>query len=627
MKITRGLFQGQVLQRNAKNIANAKIEGTSKMEGIVELRVLKNKKTLPSHKWKDVGISEQKSFKATISNLKVGGPYDIEIRIIKNKKVVESLVVDQVYVGDVWFCAGQSNMEGVGNLKDTPQSNSNVRAMYMNDEWKEAKNKINFLGESVDIFHNGYGDGPKRPSNKNLEKSRDSLIKGLSPANSFGLQMYKRTKVPQGLVACAHGGTTMAQWSPKLRDMEGASLYGAMMRRFEKSNQPIAGILWYQGESDANVNDAKVYTQNMTELINSSREDMKLPKLPWFIVQLGSHIEIDNGEWNDIQNQQRLLPQKINNIDVAPAVDLELDDSIHIGGSGQNQLGKRLARLADHMVNKKKGVKASIIFDKIELIKVPDSHPNLSSKAIKISYKNVVGKLTSLGLPSGFEVLNTENAIVPSIYKTTLEKNAVILHTDFGEAILDTMNVSYGHGRYPYCNIVDEEGFSIPAMKAIPINKIRAPFFLNWQTSHVDKANHISKLSLKKIATLKKWKKAPLRSCNPLLRLGVVPKEATDSQYGTYVLKTNLEIDKSISIPLNFGANVPFKMWLNEKAILSDNNSTAPVSLDDFELTMKLKKGINTLCVAVYLKNASPRLGICAKIKSVKEFDEINLKV
>ena len=34
------------------------------------------------------------------------------------------------------------------------------------------------------------------------------------------------------------------------RDQGGASLYGAMMRRYEKLGQKVAGLLWYQGESD-----------------------------------------------------------------------------------------------------------------------------------------------------------------------------------------------------------------------------------------------------------------------------------------------------------------------------------------------------------------------------------------
>ena len=623
MKITRGLFQGQVLQRDSKNKASARIEGTSLSEGMVELRVMANKKSLPGHEWKVVGSNEQKKFSVQISNMKIGGPYNVELRIKKNKKTLDSLIITDIYVGDVWVCAGQSNMEGVGNLKDAPKPNPNVRAMYMNDEWKEAKNKIHFLEEAIDTFHNDYGDGPNRPSKKDLEKARGLLIKGLSSANSFGLEMLERTKVPQGLIACAHGGTSMAQWSPKLKNKGGASLYGAMMRRFEKCNQPIAGVIWYQGESDANANDAKIYTKNMIELISSSREDMKQPKLPWLIVQLGCHIAINNGKWNEIQEQQRLLPNKITYLDVAPAIDLELDDGIHIGGNGQNKLGKRLARLADNLVHKRKGVKGSITIDKIELIKCPGS----VSKAIKISYKNVVGKLSSLGLPTGFVTLDSNNKVTPSIYKTILEKNAVILHTNFNGSILETLSISYGHSRYSYCNIVDEDGMSIPVMQALPINVFHGPFCLNWKTSYIKDAKTLSKVSFTQLSAIKNWKNAPLRNCAPLLGLGVVPKSPSDSQTGLYAMKTDLTASEAITIPLYFGANIPFKIWLNGKPILNDNNCTAPISLDDYDLLLKLKKGLNTIVVAVNLKTAEARLGICAKLKGVKELAQVKIKV
>ena len=71
-----------------------------------------------------------------------------------------------------------------------------------------------------------------------------------------------------------------------------------------------------------------------------------MPKLPWVIVQLGCHAaREDEHSWNSIQEQQRRLPAVIERLDVAPAVDLELDDGIHIGGKSQSILGRRLARL------------------------------------------------------------------------------------------------------------------------------------------------------------------------------------------------------------------------------------------------------------------------------------------
>jgi sialate O-acetylesterase len=38
-----------------------------------------------------------------------------------------------------------------------------------------------------------------------------------------------------------------------LKQKGGDSLYGAMIRRFELIGGKVAGVLWYQGESDASV--------------------------------------------------------------------------------------------------------------------------------------------------------------------------------------------------------------------------------------------------------------------------------------------------------------------------------------------------------------------------------------
>jgi len=627
MKITKGLARGQVLQRNAKNVASAMIEGSCSFNtGIIELRVLKNNKVLPKHSRKVVAKIIQKKFTVKLSDLKIGGPYTVELRVKNKIKVMDHLNIPDIYVGDVWICAGQSNMEGIANLKHAPKPNSRVRAFYMNDEWKVSEGKIHFMQESIDVVHSGYGNGPKRPSNKKLEAARDFLIKGLSPANNFGLEMLKRTKVPQGLIPCAHGGTSMNQWSPDLKDKGGESLYGAMLRRYKECDQPIAGIIWYQGESDANQNDAAVYTKKMIELVNSTREDMNYKNLPWIIVQLGCHIENDKGEWNDIQEQQRLLPQKIKHLDVAPAIDLELDDGIHIGGEAQNKLGKRLARLAEKFV-KKSPAKSSLLFDKVELIKCPDNYPNAPLKAIKITYRNVVGKLTSQGLPSGFVLLDIKGHVVPGIFKTTLEKNAVILHTNFDETTLDTLSVSYGDGRYSYCNICDSDDMSIPVIKAFPINKFSGPYLTNWKSAYMKDVKSISKFSLASLSKIKNWKPAPLRNCKPLYKLGVLPKQPTDKKVGIYAMETYIESSEPTKTLFNFGSNIPFKLWLNNKLVVSDLQCTAPVSLGNYLLSLNLKKGINKIQVVLQLDNPAENFGIGAKFKGTKELEAIKLKI
>lgn len=460
---------GQVLQRDENGKGGAIISGSCKGSGDVEYRILKNSKVYKGSKWQLGGRAEKREFISELSNIPVGGPYDIELRVRNGRKNIDTLTVDDIYVGDVWILAGQSNMQGHGNLVDAPKPHPMVRAFYMRDEWGVADEPIHFLEEAVDLFHNGYGDGPERPSKARLNTMRKRCLKGVSPALYFGIEMYKRTRIPQGFIACAHGGTSMAQWSPELKNDGGGSLYGAMLRRFNKLGQPVAGVLWYQGESDANQQTDDVYTEKMIELVNETRSDMNIPKLPWVIVQLGRHIAEDDTHWNSIQEQQRLLPEKIKYLDVVPAIDLELDDGIHISGTDQGILGKRLARVADRLVNGNPKAKPGIKLKSIEVSmkRVADGEP--TNSIIELKYSNVAGKLESKGRPTGFTLLDKEGKVIRGIFKTVLKGNSILLKSNIIPKNMKKFTLSYGHGRAPYCNITDQEGMAIPVMSNISL--------------------------------------------------------------------------------------------------------------------------------------------------------------
>jgi sialate O-acetylesterase len=468
MKVTHGLLPGQVLQRNAQNKGSARIIGTAK-NGTLQYRILKDGKALGKFTWAHAGEAKKKQFTLFIDGIPCGGPYQVELRIQNKRKTIDTLTIAEIFVGDVWIAAGQSNMQGVGNIVDAPRPHPQVRAFYTRDEWDLAVEPLHFLAEAVDIFHNGYGNGPNRPSRATLKVQHKETVKGVSPAHAFALEMRRRSRVPQGIIACAHGGTSMAQWSPSLRDQNGASLYGAMMRRYEKLGQKVAGVIWYQGESDADKEASSIYTQNMKNLVQSSRDDMGLPLLPWLVVQIGCHAAPDGKYWNSIQEQQRLLPNEIKYLDVAPAVDLGLEDGIHISGVGQQILGKRLARLAARLVFKERGEKGSIYLKRVAVDFKSPKPGDPGTTVLELEYGHVKGKLQSQGLPTGFTLIDPNGKVFPSLYKTTLRGNRILLETGQSKDMLMTLAVSYGHDRHPYCNITDADGMSLPVMQNVPI--------------------------------------------------------------------------------------------------------------------------------------------------------------
>jgi sialate O-acetylesterase len=592
-------MDGQVLQRDKRGLGGATISGLTRETGKVEMHLGKRRQV--------IGTAARGEFKAKVTGLKTGGPYRIELRIGNEK-----LVVRDVFVGDVWILGGQSNMQGVGNLCDAPKPHPLVRCFSMADEWGRAVEPLHFLEEAVDRFHNGYGAGPNRPPQSVLIRMSKARLKGVSPGLAFGREMVARTGVPQGLLACAHGGTSMTQWSPSLRDKGGDSLYGALLRRYAKLGQPVAGVLWYQGESDATPEAAPHYTDRMIELVSSVRRDLRLPGLPWVVVQIGLHAATDNVvSWNSIQEQQRHLPERIRNLDVAPVIDLQLDDGIHVGGLGQQLLGKRLARLADRLVNRNPKAKPGIVLDKVEVVPTLGGSIWLAAAALRLTYRNVAGRLVSQGLPTGFSLLNKHGHDVVGIFKTTVQGNQVMLHTNMMVMHLEQLSVSYGHGKSPYCNITDSEGMSLPVMQAVPVpvDTTRAPDCTRWDSAYLPSVKSVADVGLRQAIRAKGWSPAPPRQI-----FGVLPCAPDDKRTGVFAMRSTVSCTESLDALFMMAANAPFKAWVNGKLVFDDPAACAPIVPNKYKARLRLRRGKNQVVVAFTRPTATQWLGIFVRI-------------
>jgi hypothetical protein len=96
----------------------------------------------------------------------------------------------------------------------------------------------------------------------------------------------------------------MDQWSPALKDKGGDSLYGQAIRRAGVVG-PIRGILWYQGESDANPRASAVFQEKFENLAAAFRKDLNQPNLPFYYVQIGRHVNsVNMPYWNLVQEGQ-----------------------------------------------------------------------------------------------------------------------------------------------------------------------------------------------------------------------------------------------------------------------------------------------------------------------------------
>lgn len=353
----------------------------------------------------------------------------------------------EVFVGDVFILAGQSNMEGCGDLVDVEEPSPFVRNFQSRELWDLAEEPLHWLPESPRPIHRALWGMP--PLTGEPEPRDPNRTKGAGLGLPFGKLWHERTGVPVGLIPCAHGGTSMTQWSPALGDQGGGSLYGATVLRHQKIGGKIAAILWYQGESDANPVDAPLYAGRMKELVASFRRDFGQPDVPFYYVQLGRYVNEANAEadaaWSLVRETQRRLTSEIPNSAVVSAIDLDLDDCIHIGTPALKRLGKRLVDVA-------LGIPA----------------PDLASVAmedegrrIRVSFKNLRGGLVSAGRPAGFSLRTPEGAHTDRIFKVIIDGNDAVIHCD--PPVTAGLHLHYGYGLDPYCNLTDSEDASIPA--------------------------------------------------------------------------------------------------------------------------------------------------------------------
>lgn len=453
MQILSGLFDHMVLQRDpATNRSDSPVRGTTTTttaQSGAEIFVRVNGKA-----WMRVArASSHGEFQFRLAGLRKGGPHVIELEAREGKKRVDALTVKDVLVGDVWLAAGQSNMQGIGLLKYAEKPQPLVRAFYPDDRWAVARDPIHQLSLAVDSIHHAFG-----------EHDRRTTI-GTGPAVAFAVEMHRLSAgVPQGIIACAHGGTNMDQWDPALRDQGGASLYGAMVRRLRKNGDRVAGMIWYQGESDTlDEAKARAYTEKMKQFVRAIRRDARSPGLPIAAVQISKTSCADYPCWNDVQEQQRLLPRIIRRLAVVPAIDLRLDDTIHIGGTDNNRLGRRLARAMMRLTGPDRRGRA--IKPPIELRRVriqPDPvHPFAN---LIVEFDNVEGKLIAPGggRATGFAI-HPADPPTWSIYDVELRGNQVILRLPHNMAEIQGKSLHYGPGHNPFCNITDESDRSLPA--------------------------------------------------------------------------------------------------------------------------------------------------------------------
>ena len=444
--------------------------------------VLQQKSKAPVWGWNDPGKEVQvtgswnnKTVKAVTDNtgkwmVKIktpdaGGPYTL---IINSGKTI---TYQNVMIGEVWVCSGQSNME----MPMTGWPNTPI--LTSESSIKESSNYPN-----IRLFNlqKKISESPLSDCKGQWEISSSESVKSFSASGYFfGLELYKRLNIPVGLIMTAWGGTRSEAWTcaediakydnfkpaiEKLRAREilrQDSINNAKTLANDKSfvfnaNYPsalyngmitplipfaIKGAIWYQGES--NVYDAKLYSQIFPEMVKCWRTKWNQGDFPFYYVQIAPYNYGPNSKSELLRESQLQSLKTIPNSGMIVTMDIATISNIH--PPDKPSIGKRLASWA---FAKNYGLKDVAFSGPLyKSMKIEGQSIRISFDYAKNGLEAKGGELTN------FEIADKDGKFEPAT--AVIEKNTIVVSSN---AILDPVSVRYGWTNTATPNLFNKEG-------------------------------------------------------------------------------------------------------------------------------------------------------------------------
>lgn len=337
----------------------------------------------------------------------------------------DNITIEDILMGEVWLCSGQSNMELT--LKSVRTDGDNVIETSDNNE-------IRFFEVKKDY-------------EKYLKSNCEGEWKVCSPetvplfsavAYFFGHKLSERLKIPVGLIGAYWGGTSIQTWMPLQayendtilqRDnnqimafpwgpQAASLLFNTMINPLIQ--YPIAGVIWYQGETNVLNYTSSNYSRALKAMIGSWRK-LFGSIFPFYFVQIApfqGYGKLNSACLREQQEATLTLP-KTGMISVGDLV----NDINNIHPKNKSNVGYRLADLALYEQYHIGGIKpyhprfASMSIHKDEVILKFKSYGKLSSKDKEVISFNLAGK-DSIFYPAK-AALTKEGSIVLSSPKVS----------------------------------------------------------------------------------------------------------------------------------------------------------------------------------------------------------------
>lgn len=257
-----------------------------------------------------------------------GGPYDLTV-----SDGGETFAAEDLFVGEVFLMAGQSNMQF--KLKDSNfpgekyASNPAVR-LFVAPRLEEGE--------------------PYTPADGWILSAPDSIPNWSAIAYHVG-HRWAEKGIAVGLIGCYQGASVIESWLPEgtldalgVRISEGGLCADHSVNRYKEWNSDgalyrrslgtllpyaLSAVVWYQGESNWYPEESRYYKKELAEMIRVWRKDFADEALPFAIIQIADYANRLGEGWSNIQKAQWEIQSEVSAVKTVISADVSETDDIH----------------------------------------------------------------------------------------------------------------------------------------------------------------------------------------------------------------------------------------------------------------------------------------------------------
>lgn len=267
-----------------------------------------------------------------------GGPYEL---------LFNETRLCNIYVGQVYLCAGQSNMEFRMCESATP------RELYQPDS-------------RLRLFTTVKPETSRfSPTDGWVLATEDTIPDWSCLAYLTARELAEEKDIAIGVLSYCQGATSIESFLPKgayeklgiqLEDKEkhpgfaykeplswhyAGSLYSLAFHQVTPF--PVTGVIWYQGEANTCLPESKTYIRTLAELIKLFRSQLRDPQLPFYVIQLADYDPRNDEGWRTVQAAQLQISQELPYVSTVICADVCESHTIH--PPTKQPLAHRLAKL------------------------------------------------------------------------------------------------------------------------------------------------------------------------------------------------------------------------------------------------------------------------------------------